>query len=208
MVDAGGTWRTGTAAGLLARLNRSEVERRLVHVAGAAFPLAYLAGVVTWHQLRVVYVLGLGLAAVLEFLRLVVGVEWWLFTELTREYERENVAGYALYTIGSTVTVLVFRPEIAVPAVFLLTLVDPVSGLLARNEFREPKRPGVLAATFTLSTLVAAAFVPLPAALLAAAVTTVADGLTPVVRGHAIDDNLTIPIGAAVAMWVGLQIPF
>jgi len=207
MGDARGVPRAGVLDEVAVYLSRDEVRRRLVHVGGAIFPLAYLAGVLSWPQLRVVYVAGILLTVVLEFARLVVGLDWWIFRELTREYERSNPAGYALYVVGSTVTVLFFGPQIAVPALLTLAIVDPVSGLLADNEFGEPKRPAVLALTFVLSGLVAVAFVPLPAAVLAAAVTTVADGATPVVRGHAIDDNLTIPIGAAVAMWVGLQLP-
>jgi len=202
----------GSASGLVADLEsflaRPEVRRRLVHVGGAVLPLAYVVDVVTWSQIRLIYVAGLVVAVVLEFVRLVLGVEWWLFDELARDYERANVAGYALYVVGSTVAVLVFEPRIAVPALLMLAVVDPVSGLLADNEFREPKRPTVLAVAFALSGLIASPFVPLPSALLGAAATTLADGMTPVVRGHAIDDNLTILIGAAVAMWVGLQIPF
>ena len=199
---------TGLLVGIQSYLARPEVRRRFVHVGGAVFPLAYLAGVVTWPQLQLIYVAGLLFALVLEFVRLVLGVEWWLFDQLARDYERSNVAGYALYVIGSTVAVLVFAPRVAVPAVLMLAIVDPVSGLLADNEFREPKRPLVLAVAFALSGLIAIPFVPLPAALLGAAATTLADGMTPVVRGHAIDDNLTIPMGAGAAMWVGLLQPF
>ena len=199
---------SGIVADVESYLARPEVRRRFVHVGGAVFPLAYVVGVVTWSQLRLIYVAGLLLALVLEFVRLVLGVEWWLFDQLARDYERSNVAGYALYVIGSTAAVLVFDPRVAVPAVLMLAVVDPVSGLLADNEFREPKRPLVLAVAFALSGLLAIPFVSLPSALLGAAATTVADGMTPVVRGHAIDDNLTIPVGAGAAMWVGLQLPF
>lgn len=206
MPDSGGSVRgpSGVASKLRSYLGRDEVRRRFVHVGGSVFPLAYLVDVVTWPQLRRVFLAGLVLTLALEFFRLVVGFDWWLFRELTRSYERSNLAGYALYVIGATVAVLAFEPRIAVPAVLILSIVDPVSGLLADNEFREPKRPSVLAVAFALSGLIALPFVPLPAAVLAAAVTTVADGMTPVIRGHAIDDNLTIPIGASVAMWLGL----
>lgn len=197
---------SGLGAQVAHQLGRDEVRRRLVHVCGVVFPAIYLAGLLTWGQLRVVYVGGLALAAVLEYVRLVVGVRWWVFDELTREYERSNVAGYALYVIGATATVLVFSPDVAVPAVLILSIVDPVSGLLAENEFRERKRPFVLAVTFALAGLIAVAFVPLPAALGAATTTTLADGFTPVVRGHVLDDNLTIPIVAALVMWATLRL--
>lgn len=194
-------------AGPLAALSLAEVRRRLVHVSGALVPAAYVAGLIDWGTLQYVVLAGLVGAGVLEFLRLVVGLDWWLFRELTREYERSNLAGYFLFAFGVTVAVFAFDPPVAVPAVLMLSIVDPVSGLLADNEFREPKRPAVLAVAFALSGLIAIFFVPLHAALLGGAATTLLDGMTPVIRGHAIDDNLTIPIGAAAAMWVGLQLP-
>ena len=184
-----------------------ELRRRLVHASGSALPLAYLLGLLTWPQLRALYVAGLAVTVALEFVRLGLGLEWRLFDQLARDYERRNPAGYALYVLSSTLVVLAFEPAIAVPAVLALTIVDPVSGLLADNEFREPKRPAVLAVTFALAGLIALPFVGLVPALLAAVAVTLADGMTPVVRGHAVDDNLTIPTGAAVAMWVGLALP-
>ena len=184
-----------------------ELGRRLVHASGAAFPALYLADLATWPQLRQVYLAGTALAVVLEVLRLVVGVDWWVYRELTREYEADNPAGYALYVVGSAAVVLAFEPRVAVPAVLALAIVDPVSGVLSAPERRPVKRPLVLAVTFALAGAIAAAFVPLPAALAAAAATTVADGATPVVAGYVVDDNLGIPVGSAVAMWAVLQVP-
>ena len=188
-------------------MTAGEFRRRLVHVGGAVVPAVYLLDVLTWPQLRLVYVAGTGVATVLEVLRLVTGLDWRIFRELTREYEATNPAGYALYVFGSTAVVLAFEPGIAVPALLMLALVDPVSGLLSRNDFGEPKRPGVLAVTFALASAIALPFVSPPAAVLGALAVTLADGLTPVVAGYVIDDNLAIPVGAAVSMWVGLQLP-
>ena len=184
-----------------------ELGRRLVHVSGAAVPALYLAGLLTWPELRLVYLAGTAVAVALEALRLVAGLDWWAFRELTREYEADNPAGYALYVVGSAAVVLAFEPRVAVPAVLALALVDPVSGVLSAPERRPVKRPRVLAVTFAMAGAIAAAFVPLPAALAAAAATTVADGATPVVGGYVVDDNLGIPVGSAVAMWAVLQVP-
>ncbi|MFB6352128.1 MAG: hypothetical protein ABEK29_10160, partial [Bradymonadaceae bacterium] len=41
-------------------------------------------------------------------------------------------------------------------------------------------------------------------AVAGALVATLADGTTPVVRGYVIDDNATIPLGAAAAMWLAV----
>lgn len=185
----------------------SELGRRLVHVAGGFPVYGYLLGWLSWPQVRTIYLLGIGAAVVLETIRLFVGVDWWIYRELTREYEQENPAGYALYVVGAAVVALAFAPRIAVPAVLMLAIVDPVSGLLTGSEHGRVKPPRVIAVTFTLAGLIGLVFVTLPAAVAGAALATVADGATPVVRGYVVDDNLGIPVGAAVAMWVALQLP-
>jgi len=101
--------------------------------------------------------------------------------------------------------VLVFDPQIAVPAMFALSLGDPVSGLLASGELRTVKRPRVLLAMFVVTLAVAWPFLPLSAAVLAAVGATIADGVKPQFRGIVVDDNLSIPIVVAVAAWVGLR---
>lgn len=185
----------------------SELGRRAVHVAGA-WPVAlYLLELLTWPQVRLVYVGGIALAVALEIARLVVGVDWWIYRKLTREYEQDGPAGYALYVVGSAAVALAFGPTVAIPAVLMLAVVDPVSGFLSSDERRPVKQPPILALTFALAGAIALLFVPLHAAVAGAALATAADGATPVVRGYVVDDNLGIPVGAAVAMWAALQLP-
>lgn len=179
-----------------------EVLRRLVHASGASVPLAYLLEIVAWRHVVMVFVVMTGVAFVLEGIRLVAGIDWWVYRRLTREYEQSNIAGYALYAVGATVTVVLFDPAIAVPALLMLMIADPVSGLLGSNNPKDPKRPFVLAVTFVLCFLFAVPFVSVLAAGVGAVLATVADGMTPVISGHVIDDNLTIPIGAGGGMWV------
>lgn len=185
----------------------AEVTRRLIHAAGAIFPLIYLIDLVTWPHLQLIYATGAITAVALETLRLVVGFEWGMFDYLTRDYEQTNPAGYALYTLGSAAVILAFAPRIAVPAVLMLSIADPISGLLASTRPGRIKRPMVLLITFATCALLASPFVPLPAVILGAIVATVADGTTPVIAGYVIDDNVTIPIGAAIAMRIGLVVP-
>ncbi|MFB6170595.1 MAG: dolichol kinase [Haloarculaceae archaeon] len=183
-----------------------EALRRLVHASGAGVPLLYVLGVLTWQQLEWVVLGGAVVAGVLEALRLTGYLESVVFDYLTREYERDNPAGYALYVISSAFTINVFAPAAALPGVFMLTLADPVSGLLSSGELRSVKRPRVLLATFGLSTLIAALFVPPLPAVLGGAAATLADGVKPVIRGYVVDDNLTIPPAAALAITVGLAL--
>ena len=185
----------------LPRSSASELKRRLVHASGTGLPLLYILGFVSWSQFGLVMILCSVTAAVLEFFRLVVGLDWAVYDELTRSYEQTNVAGYALYMFSVTAVVLVFAPHIGVPATLMLTVGDPVSGLLGTTrEAGEPKRLRTLGAMFAVCLAVSIPF------LLPAAGATLADGFKPVVAGYVVDDNLSIPPAAAVAAGVVLAV--
>jgi dolichol kinase len=192
-----------------------EVERRLVHATGGAIPLAWAVGLVEWWFVQLAWTVALAVALALEAGRLSGRVDLAIYDRLTREYERDNLAGYALYMVSMTLVaylfafepgvtfggVLPFRPGVAASAMLMLAFADPVSGLLGSGELR--KRLRVLFVTFVVATLVAVPFVPVIPAILGGAAATLADGVKPVVAGYVIDDNLTIPPAAAVGMTVG-----
>ena len=199
----------------------SEIGRRLVHVSGTGIPALYLLDWVTWQQLGLLLVVGSVGVAILEILRLQVGLDWWIYRELTREYEQDNPAGYALYFFSMTAVALVFDPHIAVPGMLMLTIGDPISGVLGSNEAGTAKQAGVLLVMFGVCFALAWPFVDpqgpfvaprpsYPVAVAAAAVgalgATLADGLKPVVAGYVVDDNLSIPPAAAVGIWVVLTL--
>lgn len=185
-----------------------EFRRRLVHASGAVVPGAYLLdehvlelGLVTWSVVQTLAVVGLVVTIALETARLYGGLEHTIYEQLTRDYEQHTVAGYALYVFSSTVVVLLFEPQIAVPALFMLSLADPISGMLSSGELRKVKRPRVLVGMFVASFVFAYPFVPLVAAVAGALGSTLADGVKPVVGEYVVDDNLTIPVAAAIPMW-------
>ncbi len=186
---------------------RDEVARRLVHASTTAVPLSYvLLEPVTWDVLRALLAVALVAGLALEVVRLFVGLDWCIFDRLTREYEEDNLAGYFLGAVGMAVVVFAFPPppQVAVPAMLMLTIADPVSGLLSSGQLKTAKEGYVLLATFGVATLLAAPFVPPVVAVLGGVTATVADGVKPVIRGYVIDDNLTIPISAAVVMYAAL----
>jgi len=184
----------------------AELRRRLVHTLGAAVPLAWLLAGVPWPWVEAALVGGLLLGGALECVRLGGAADWAVFDALIREYERDNPAGYFLYVVGFAVTGLVFPPAIAAPAMLMLAFGDPLSGLLHRGGLGR-KAPRVMGATFALCLVLAVtAGVPALAAALGALAATAADALKPVVRGYVVDDNLTIPMAAAVAMWAGVAL--
>ena len=200
-------WTSGPGMTVLDHVGAGELNRRLVHVSGTGLPLLYLLDLVTWTEFGWVMIAASCVAALLEFVRLVVGLDWAVYDRLTRPYEQTNVAGYALYMFSITGVVLVFAPHLAVPATLMLTVGDPISGLLGTTrDADESKRPRTLGAMFAVCLAVSVPFlfpvagvVGIAAAVVAALGATAADGIKPVIAGYVIDDNLSIPPVAAVA---------
>ncbi|PSP74044.1 dolichol kinase [Halobacteriales archaeon QS_3_64_16] len=188
-----------------------EIARRLVHVSGLVFPLSYLLGVLSWRQLGWVLTATALAAFALEVFRLRVGLDWALldrvFDHLTREYEQDNLAGYFLYLFSMAVVALLFAPRAAIPGMLMLAIADPVSGLLGSSELQAAKQTFVLLVTFGISVFLASLFVPPVPATLGGLAATLADGVKPAPWGYVIDDNLSIPIAAALAIEIGLLLP-
>jgi dolichol kinase len=187
-----------------------EVARRLVHVTGAAVPLGYLlgSGLMSWQVVQLFLAVALVLVVILEFLRLSVGLDWAIYERLTREYEQDNPAGYALYIVGMAAVagaVSVGLPvDVAVSAMLMLAIGDPISGLLGSTDAGSVKQLWVLLVMFGVCTLLAAPFVSTAAAVLGGVAATFADGVKPRIAGYVVDDNFSIPVFGAIAMWVGL----
>ncbi|KAB1192841.1 dolichol kinase [Haloferax sp. MBLA0076] len=192
----------------MGRPSTAEIKRRLVHASGSGMPLLYILGIVDWQTLGYLFVLASVTVTVLEILRLYGDLDWRIYDELTREYEQDNVAGYALYTYSQTAVALVFAPPVAVPGMLMLTIGDPISGLLGSAPVGEMKSLRTLAAMFTVCFALAAPFVVPVAGVVVGGVAaaagalgaTAADGVKPVVAGYVIDDNLSIPPVACTAI--------
>ena len=189
---------------------RVEFERRVVHASGTLYPVPYLLGWISWATTGWLLIGSVVVAAVLEALRLTdsVGPLDPLYDALVREYEADGIAGYALYQVGMAAAAIAFAPVFAVPAMWMLSVGDPVSGSLGENTATEPKRLPVVAAMVFVCFGIAVpyaipAFGPDPGVIVAlagAVPAAVADGLPPLIRGVAVDDNLTIPPAAATGM--------
>ena len=195
---------------------RVEFERRLVHAGGTLYAAPYLLGWLSWTETGYLLAAGLLVVAVLEALRLsgAAGPLDPLYDALVREYEADGVAGYALYQVSMTGAALALDPTLAVPAMWMLSLGDPVSGMLGDNGATEPKRPTVWVAMFAVCLALALPFtvpafgtgVGAAVAVGGALLATVADGVPPVIRGVAVDDNLTLPPAAAAGMLLALAV--
>ena len=186
---------------------RGELGRRLVHASGTALPVLYLLGV-SWRDVATLYVICAAGALALDLVRLYTGLDWWIYEHLTREYEQNNIAGYVLYMLSSAVTWFAFKPAVAVPAILMLTLGDPISGIVGSGELRFIKRPTALAIMFGVCAVIVAPFHPTAPLVVAAGALagTLADGVKLTVSDYIIDDNLTIPIAAGVAMQLAVTV--
>jgi len=196
----GGEGRTASTLTVVRGHLEGEIGRRLVHVSGAGIPLLYLFDFpYLWMQIGLL--VGVGIVGVLELLRLRAGLsELWIFEHLTREYESETIAGYALYVVGMAVVAVAFDPQIAIPSMFMLAVADPVGGVLGGADPTPVKPARAFVGAFLVCVAVALPFLPPLAAAAGAVAASVADGVFMKFRGYVIDDNLTIPIGAAVAI--------
>lgn len=187
-----------------------EIARRLVHASGVAIPGIYLIELVTWDQLRILLVLGFLIALSLEWIRLRIGLDWWIYEHLTRPYEAETFAGYGYYMVSITIVGLLFEPEVAIPGMLMLMLGDPISGYLGSGEFERVKAPIAIIGMFLVGLVVTMPFaidilgtigLALLASVLAAGAGTIADAVKPTFGSFVVDDNLTIPIFSAAILW-------
>ncbi len=188
-----------------------ELKRRLAHASGSGLVVFYIfaesVAELTWGQFQLLMtVLTIGTIA-LEFLRLRVGLDWWIYEKLTREYEHDQFAGYGYYMVSMTIVVLLFPPLIALPAMLMLAIGDPISGAVSDNSLKRVKGPKVLVTMFVVAALLATPFLAAyPLAIVAGAIgATIADGVKIQLGDFIVDDNLTIPIYASVLAWVAIE---
>jgi len=211
-VASGAVEESGRAGTRQERLRQLFLEgdlgRRLVHVAGTGFPAIYILPFIEWWHVTALMVLVTVGALVLEVLRLSVGLDWFIYEHLTREYEQDAPAAYLLYMISATAVALVAEPRIAIPAILMLAVADPIAGVVSRDELRTVKSPRALATMFGVCTLFALPFVPDNplAAVLGGIGGMLADGVKPILRGVVVDDDLTIAPAGAFGIWLGLEL--
>lgn len=179
----------------------SEAGRRFVHAIGVVVPVAYLLGIFSWSQIQLILVFGTAGVLVLEYLRLTGRIDWAIYDHLIREYEQDDVGAYVLYAVGMTLVAFIVPVRSAIPAMLLLTIADPISGILSSRSELGMKKGYVLVATFGVSVLLASLVdVPLWPAIAGGIATAAADGMKPTVAEYVLDDDFTIPVASAIAI--------
>jgi len=176
-----------------------ELQRRAVHACGAVIPAGWVVGLLSFQQVQALWIGAAVLTGLLESARLGGHLASPIYDRLIREYERDHLATVAVMpALGIGVS-----PALAVAAMLMLAIGDPISGIAGSGELRPSKQGFVLLIMFGTCTLLAVPLVESELAAIAGGVgATVADGLKPVVLGRVVDDNLTIAPVAAAAMAV------
>ena len=187
------------------RLRGVQPWRRLFH-AGNALVVAFLPplfGVGRWATVGLLGALFVGLVS-FDLARLrspeLNALFFRLFPSLASDRERTNIASSSWYALGLILVLALFPRAIAVPAILVLGLADPAASTIGRLWGRRRIGKGTWLGT-TVFVVVAAAVMSTavgPARALAAALVVAAIEILP----WRLDDNLTVPLAAAAALWL------
>jgi dolichol kinase len=180
-----------------------ETARKLFHLtAGAVLAFLISFGAVNvWHFVAITLV-GFAASAVRRKKRVPV-VEWFL-----RRMERDDAMatfpgkGAFFFFFGMLISVAIFPRDVAAASVMVLAIGDSVSPLIALRLRRSwgMKRPlEASAAGFMASFAGAALFLPMHEALIASFAGMAIESVD-TIRGRRIEDNVTIPLAAGVAV--------
>ncbi len=143
------------------RMSEDEsIARRIVHSLSCVVGVAYVIGLLQWHEVQILTGVGFVVIALMEIDRLVLGNS--LLDPLYRDYEEESPAGYAYAITGMFIAVILtlipgINESMAVAGVFLLAFADPIVGLLSPNKLLRVKPVPVLVAMFVTSFVIVVA---------------------------------------------------
>lgn len=186
---------------------KTEVKRRFGHGSSALVPSLYLLDLISWTQLQYIAVGMSGFVVAWEVLRHRFGVDLLrVHQSIRRDYEEESVSSLFWGSLSSTAVVLIFPPMIALPAILMMMVADPIAGLLSTDELRSVKRPRAVTGMFLTSLLLALPFLLVEVSLLAAGAATIADSAKPRFKNFVVDDNLSIPLVTAGVAYAGVEL--
>ncbi|MCH8004421.1 MAG: hypothetical protein IH934_07380 [Nanoarchaeota archaeon] len=142
-------------------------------------------------------------------------VVYWFLKNFEREENLKKfpAKGFIFYLIGAFLVLLFFPLDIAMPAILVLAFADSI-GHLFGIKFGKIPHPFVSTkflegwiAGFIAGFIGAFIFVPWPQALAASFFAMLVEGIEIKIGADEIDDNLIIPLVAAIAIW-GVRVLF
>ena len=200
MPDLAAEWRTTLV---------KEIRRKAIHLSGLSVPF----GLLVFGRTFTAAMIALALVAALALERQRLKGKISLPEE--RVQEKDKVASYIYYIMGSLLCVLLFPLMIAVTAMLLLSLGDTVSGLVgsvlakadvrSRREMWCCKPMPIVSAMFSACLFIgylASGITRLsfPVYFAGAVGATVADCVAIIIHNKGLDDNFTIPVFSGLLM--------
>lgn len=172
--------------------------RKAFHFSGAVIPFLYLVG--GKNLALIVTLCFLVAVAAIEWLRIKGRIRLAFLEEHLKETEGKRPTGSIFFICSSLVVILSFSKDVAVAAILVLCISDPLASLigqrLGRVRFWGKSAEG--AAVFFLSAVAVLQFFPFTkTAVLGAALAATA---TEIFSLRLVDDNLSIPIITAVTL--------
>jgi dolichol kinase len=188
------------------RIEQHEVKRKLIHLSSSSIPLALL---ILPHRVGIAIVAaGLILAITVDIMRLRIPAVQRFFARVfgaaLRPHESNELTGSTFMCISMLVCIVLFPMQIAIAALFFLTLGDTAAALVGQKWGRTVLLPGKTlegtSACLFACTIVVVVMpgVPLIAGLAGALTATTVE----LFGTETIDDNFGIPVLSAVVMWI------
>ncbi|MBN1175722.1 hypothetical protein JXA48_03685 [Candidatus Woesearchaeota archaeon] len=184
-----------------------ELKRQLLHITlGLILGLSVGFGLFGEFVILILFALSLMAAWALDE-----GFSIPLFEDILKLTERPEEeaglrgGGFVAFLLGSLIVTLFFPDHIAGAAILILGIADSVSPLISKNfgRFKHPFSKKYLeghALGAILGGLVASIFVPFWPALIAGLVSMFFEGIEALYRTDFMDDNIVIPIIAAIVL--------
>src|SRR3989338_1172813 len=185
-----------------------EVNRKLLHMfLGVVLVALLMFGIVGKEHLFGLLVVMLVLSMLSKKYNIPI-ISW-----LLRNFEREDYVkkfpgrGFIFYIIGSLLVLAFFPMDIAMPSILVLAFADSISHLFGIR-YGKRKHPYVKTkfiegwiAGLVAGFIAAFVFVPWHEALAASFFAMLVEGIEVKIGAEEVDDNLIIPLVAAIAIW-------
>jgi len=129
-----------------------------------------------------------------------------VFRPIASPREAAGPASSTWYVLGAVLTVILFPPDIAVPAILVLALADPAASYLGRRWGRRPFGTGTVEGSlvfFVVAASVLAFHLDPVTSIVVAAGTALAERTR-----WPLDDNLVVPLTVGILIWIARLVPF
>lgn len=187
-------------------LTKLEVKRQLIHIFfGIVIVLLLNLNLINATILFIIFIIGLILSLLSRKFRIPIIYKLLQIFDRKNDIEKFPGKGAVFYFLGSFLVVFIFPKDIAMASIMILALGDSVSRLVGpygylKHPFHNKKFFEGFIAGAIAGFLGALFFVPWLLALTGSLASMLIEGIDLRIKGFKIDDNLLIPVIAAVLM--------